>query len=77
VEENFGKQIACLPCLLVFIIFTLTLEITFESIYFGVLLLVISFIAGCFQFNYAKFDSFTICKFIFFTSNCVSPLHAG
>jgi hypothetical protein len=32
--------------LLVFFIFTLTLEITFESIYFVVLLLVISFVAG-------------------------------
>jgi cytochrome c oxidase assembly factor CtaG len=46
VEVNFGKQIACLTCLLVFIIFTISLEITFESIYFGVVLLIISFVAG-------------------------------
>jgi hypothetical protein len=54
VEVNFGKQIACLSCLLVFIIFTLTLEVIFESIYIFVLLCVISFVAGCFHFNYTK-----------------------
>jgi hypothetical protein len=63
--------------LLVFFIFTLTLEITFESIYFVVLLLVISFVAGCFLTNHTKFGSFTICKFILFISYCVSPLRAG
>jgi hypothetical protein len=77
VEVNFGKQIACLPCLLVFFIFTLTLEITFELIYFVVLLLVISFVAGCFHINYTKLGSFTIRKFILFTIYSVSPLRAG
>jgi hypothetical protein len=77
VKVNFGKQIACLHCLLVFFIFTLTLELTFESIYFGVLLLLISFVAGCFHINYTKFGSFTICKCIYFASYCVSPLRAG
>jgi hypothetical protein len=77
VEVNFGKQIACLPCLLVFLIFTLTLEITFESIYFVVLLLVISFVVGCFHINYTKFGSFATLKFILFTNYCVSPLRAG
>jgi hypothetical protein len=68
VEVNFGKQIACLLCLLVFFIFTLTLEITFESIYFVVLLLVKSFVAGCFHINYTKFGSYTFCNFTFFLS---------
>jgi hypothetical protein len=77
VEVNFGKQIACLTCLLVFLIFSLTLEVTFESIYFVVLLLVISFVAGCFHTNYTKFGSYTFCKFTLFISYCVLSLRAG
>jgi hypothetical protein len=77
VEVNFGKQIACLPCLLVFIIFTLTLEVIFESIYVFVLLFVIFSVAGCFHINYTKFGSYTFYNFTFFLSYCVLLLHTG
>jgi hypothetical protein len=66
VEVNIGKQITCLTCLLVFIIFTLTLEVIFESIYVFVLLFVISFVASCFHINFSKFGSYTFCNFTFF-----------
>jgi hypothetical protein len=74
---NFCKQIACLPCLLVFIIFTLTLEVIFESIYVFVLLFVISFVAGCSHINYTKFGSYKFCNFTFFLSYCVLLLRTG
>jgi hypothetical protein len=73
---NFGKQIACLTCLLVFLIFSLTLEVIFESIYIFVLLFVISFVVGCFHINYTKFG-YTFCKFTFFISYCVLLLRTG
>jgi hypothetical protein len=77
VEVNFGKQIACLSCLLVFIIFSLTLEVIFKSIYVFVRLCVISFVASCFHINYTKFGSYTFCKFTFLLSYCDLLLRTG
>jgi hypothetical protein len=77
VEVNFGKQIACLTCLLVFFIFTLFLEVIFESIYVFVLLFVISFVAGCFRINFTKFGSYKFCNFTIFLSYCVLLLRTG
>jgi hypothetical protein len=62
---------------LVLVIFSLTLEVIFESIYTFVLLVVISFVAGCFHIDYTNFGSYTFCKFTFFIRYYVLPLRTG
>jgi hypothetical protein len=52
---------------------SLTLEAIFGSISIFVLLLVKSLVAGGFYIVYAKFDSFTFCKFKFFITYCTLP----
>jgi hypothetical protein len=42
-----------------------------------VLLLVISFVAGCFHINFTKFGSYTFCNFTFLLSYCVLLLRTG